>query len=162
MRKQRNGEIQLPLHPQGPVVRKYSAEPNMFPCTRRDEPSQAKDVLNADHLDVVADRGYFNSVEILACEQADITVTLPKPMTSGAKADGRFGKQDFAYLPMEDRRARSRPIVIQTKRAAGRCAIIGRRHARNARSSHSARMDLSGALSDGSTSTCATGTAASR
>src|SRR5215831_12768146 len=32
----------------------------------------------ADHLDVVADRGYFNSVEILACEQADITVTLSK------------------------------------------------------------------------------------
>ncbi len=64
--------------------------------------SQVKDVLNTDHLDVVADRGYFNSVEILACEQADITVTLPKPMTSGAKADGRFGKQDFAYLPTED------------------------------------------------------------
>jgi hypothetical protein len=33
---------------------------------------------------------------------ADITVTLPKPMTSGAKSDGRFGKQDFAYLPTED------------------------------------------------------------
>src|SRR6266480_1514589 len=27
--------------------------------------SQAKDVLHADHLDVVADRGYFNSPEIL-------------------------------------------------------------------------------------------------
>ena len=64
--------------------------------------SQAKEVLEADHLDVVADRGYFNSTEILACEQADITVTLPKPMTSGAKADGRFGKQDFVYLPAED------------------------------------------------------------
>jgi transposase len=64
--------------------------------------SQAKDVLHADHLDAVADRGYFNSPEILACEQADITVTLPKPMTSGAKADGRFGKQDFVYLPTED------------------------------------------------------------
>jgi transposase len=63
---------------------------------------QAKDVLHADHLDAVADRGYFNSTEILACEQADITVTLPKPMTSGAKADGRFGKQDFVYLPTED------------------------------------------------------------
>jgi hypothetical protein len=50
----------------------------------------------------VADRGYFNSPEILACEQADITVTLPKPMTSGATADGRFGKQDFVYLPTED------------------------------------------------------------
>ncbi|HWY03215.1 MAG TPA: IS1182 family transposase [Candidatus Acidoferrum sp.] len=64
--------------------------------------SQAKDVLGADHLDVVADRGYFNSPEILACEQADITVTMPKPMTSGAKSDGRFGKQDFVYLPTED------------------------------------------------------------
>ena len=64
--------------------------------------SQAKDVLGADHLDVVADRGYFNSPEILACEQADITVTMPKPMTSGAKSDGRYGKQDFAYLPTED------------------------------------------------------------
>src|ERR1700675_3619174 len=64
--------------------------------------SQAKEVLGADHLDAVADRGYFNSTEILACEQADITVTLPKPMTSGAKADGRFGKQDFVYLPTED------------------------------------------------------------
>jgi transposase len=64
--------------------------------------SQAKEVLGVDHLDAVADRGYFNSPEILACEQADITVTLPKPMTSGAKADGRFGKQDFVYLPTED------------------------------------------------------------
>src|SRR5215510_13858821 len=63
---------------------------------------QAKEVLHADHLDVVADRGYFNSPEILACEQADITVTLPKPMTSGAKSEGRFGKQDFFYLPTED------------------------------------------------------------
>jgi transposase len=63
---------------------------------------QAKDALHAEHLDAVADRGYFNSTEILACEQADITVTLPKPMTSGAKADGRFGKQDFVYLPTED------------------------------------------------------------
>jgi hypothetical protein len=64
--------------------------------------SQAKDVLGADHLDVVADRGYYNSPEILACEQADITVTMPKPMTSGAKSDGRFGKQDSVYLPGED------------------------------------------------------------
>jgi transposase len=64
--------------------------------------SQAKAVLGADRLDVVADRGYFNSPEILACAQADIIVTLPKPMTSGAKSDGRFGKQDFVYLSAED------------------------------------------------------------
>ena len=64
--------------------------------------SQAKQALGADHLDAVADRGYFNSPEILACDQAGITVTLPKPMTSTAKSDGRFGKQDFVYLPTED------------------------------------------------------------
>jgi transposase len=62
----------------------------------------AKEVLGADHLDAVADRGYFNGIEILACEQADIAVTLPKPMTSGARSKGRFVKQDFVYLPTED------------------------------------------------------------
>ena len=64
--------------------------------------SGAKAVLQIDKLDVVADRGYFNGVEILACDRAGITVTLPKPMTSGAKLEGRFGKQDFVYLPEED------------------------------------------------------------
>ena len=62
----------------------------------------AKAALRADRLDAVADRGYFNSEEILACAQAGITVTLPKPMTSGAKAEGRFGKQDFVYQPAAD------------------------------------------------------------
>ena len=28
--------------------------------------------------------------------------TLPKPLTSGAKSEGRFGKQDFVYLPEKD------------------------------------------------------------
>ena len=64
--------------------------------------SGAKAVLQTDKLDAVADRGYFNSVEILACDRAGIAVTLPKPMTSGAKLEGRFGKQDFVYLPEED------------------------------------------------------------
>lgn len=62
----------------------------------------AKEALQTETLEVVADRGYFDSNEILACAEAKITVTLPKPMTSGAKADGRFGKQDFAYLPDQD------------------------------------------------------------
>jgi transposase len=63
---------------------------------------QAKAVLQVEKLEAVADRGYYHGEEILACEEADITVTLPKPMTSGAKAKGRFGKQDFVYLPEED------------------------------------------------------------
>jgi Transposase DDE domain len=63
---------------------------------------ETKATLQTDTLEAVADRGYFSGEEILACEQAGITVTLPKPMTSGAKSDGRFGKQDFVYLPEED------------------------------------------------------------
>jgi transposase len=63
---------------------------------------EAKATLGADSLDAVADRGYFNGEEILACEKAGITVTLPKPMTSGFIAKGRFGKQDFRYLADED------------------------------------------------------------
>jgi hypothetical protein len=47
---------------------------------------KAKVVLGLDELDVVADRGDFSSLEILACDRADITVTLPKPVTSGIKA----------------------------------------------------------------------------
>ena len=64
--------------------------------------TETKATLQTDTLEAVADRGYFSGEEILACDQAGITVTLPKPMTSGAKADGRFGKQDFVYLPEQD------------------------------------------------------------
>ena len=63
---------------------------------------QSKAVLESDRLDVVTDRGYFNSEEILACHEAAITVTLPKPLTSNSKAKGRFGKQDFVYLAEDD------------------------------------------------------------
>jgi transposase len=63
---------------------------------------QAKAVLKAETIEAVADRGYFSSPEILECHEAGITVTLPKPLTSGAKSEGRFGKQDFVYLPEED------------------------------------------------------------
>ena len=63
---------------------------------------EAKATLEVENLDAVADRGYFSSEEILACEKAGITVTLPKPMTSNSKAQGRFGKQDFRYLAGED------------------------------------------------------------
>jgi transposase len=63
---------------------------------------KAKATLQTDTLEAVADRGYFSGLEILACEKEHIAVTLPKPMTSRAKAEGRFGKQDFRYAPDED------------------------------------------------------------
>jgi len=63
---------------------------------------QTKEALETDTLDVVADRGYFSSEEILACHEASITVTLPKPMTSGSRSKGRFVKQDFRYVAADD------------------------------------------------------------
>ena len=46
--------------------------------------NQAKAALEAENLEAFADRGYFKGEEILACDEAGITVTLPKPQTSEA------------------------------------------------------------------------------
>lgn len=59
---------------------------------------QAREATGIGALTVIADRGYFNGEEILACEEAGITAFVPKPLTSNSKADGRFGKQDFIYI----------------------------------------------------------------
>jgi transposase len=64
--------------------------------------NQAKAALEAESIEAFADRGYFKGEEVLACEEAGITVTLPKPQTSEAKSEGRFGKQDFRYVAEED------------------------------------------------------------
>jgi transposase len=63
---------------------------------------QAKTALGVDALDVLADRGYFSGEEILACAPLGVTPTLPRPLTSAAKAKGRFGKQDFVYVVEND------------------------------------------------------------
>ena len=63
---------------------------------------EAQAAMGASDLTAIADRGYFKSDEIRACEAADVTPMVPKPLTSGAKADGRFGKPDFIYDPEED------------------------------------------------------------
>jgi transposase len=60
---------------------------------------QTKAVTGADSLTVLADRGYFSGEEIVACEAAGVIPIVPKLLTSGAKAAGRFGKQDFIYQP---------------------------------------------------------------
>jgi transposase len=63
---------------------------------------QAKAAMGGEALDVLADRGYFNGEEVLACEPLGVTPYMPKPLTSGSKAEGRFGKQDFVYVPDDD------------------------------------------------------------
>jgi Transposase DDE domain/Transposase domain (DUF772) len=64
--------------------------------------AQAKAAMGVESLDVLADRGYFSGEEVLACEPLGVTPYVPRPLTSGAKADGRFGKQDFVYIPEQD------------------------------------------------------------
>jgi transposase len=63
---------------------------------------EAKAAMGVEALEVLADRGYFSGQEVLACEPLGVTPYAPKPLTSGAKARGRFGKQDFVYRPDED------------------------------------------------------------
>lgn len=48
--------------------------------------NQAREEIEAESLTVVADRGYYKGLEILACEQAGITTFVPNPLTSGSKA----------------------------------------------------------------------------
>ena len=61
-----------------------------------------KEVLAVDQLEVVADRGYYTSEQILECAEADISVSVPKPQTSNNRARGQFGKPDFRYVASED------------------------------------------------------------
>lgn len=57
----------------------------------------ARAAMGVEKITVIADRGYFKGEEILACREAGITAIVPKTMTSGAKAEGRFDKADFIY-----------------------------------------------------------------
>ena len=58
---------------------------------------QARAAMGVEEITAIADRGYFKGEEILACREAGITAIVPKTMTSGAKAEGRFDKADFIY-----------------------------------------------------------------
>src|SRR5687768_4195453 len=62
----------------------------------------ARDALGEEKLTVLADRGYFDSEEILKCSEERITTLVPKPITSNSRADGRFDKRDFIYISERD------------------------------------------------------------
>lgn len=63
---------------------------------------QARSATGKEELTVLADRGYFNSPEILECDQVGMIPLVPKPLTSNSKADGRFDKRDFVYVAEDD------------------------------------------------------------
>jgi transposase len=62
----------------------------------------AREACGKKTLTALADRGYFNGEEILRCEETGITALVPKPLTSGSRADERFDKRDFVYNARRD------------------------------------------------------------
>lgn len=53
-------------------------------------------------LIAIADRGYYDSKELLKCHEAGIAAIVPNSATSNATAEGRFGKDDFIYDQFRD------------------------------------------------------------
>ena len=64
--------------------------------------TQARTEMGIKDLEVIADRGYYKSQEIKACEDAGLMPYVPKSHTSNNKARGLFDKSDFRYLPETD------------------------------------------------------------
>jgi len=63
---------------------------------------RAREAIGSKSLSALADRGYFSGEQILKCGQAGITALVPKPLTSGGRAAGRFDKRDFVYNAKRD------------------------------------------------------------
>ena len=63
---------------------------------------KAQEALGRKGIGVLADRGYYKGQEIAECEKAGVNTCVPKPLTSGSKAEGRFGKMDFIYIAKSD------------------------------------------------------------
>lgn len=62
----------------------------------------AREAMGKKRLRAYADRGYFSGPQIKACDEAGVKAFVPKPMTSNAKAEGRFDKGDFIYIARDD------------------------------------------------------------
>ena len=64
--------------------------------------AQAQEAVGKKEITVVADRGYYSGNEILACEELGVLPLVPKPLTSGNRAQGLFDKRDFVYYAARD------------------------------------------------------------
>ena len=62
----------------------------------------AREAMGRNKLKAFADRGYFAAPQIKSCDDTQISAFVPKPMTSNAKAEGRFSKADFVYVRRDD------------------------------------------------------------
>ncbi len=58
---------------------------------------KTQEALAAKALSVVADKGYYNGKEVLACDTIGVTAYVAKPLTSANTARGLYGKESFKY-----------------------------------------------------------------
>lgn len=64
--------------------------------------TRAKDTLESDHLEAIADMGYYNGDEVKKCVDEGIVPYIPKPNTSANSQLGLFGKEAFTYDAQND------------------------------------------------------------
>jgi len=57
----------------------------------------ARDILEVEKIDVVADKGYYKIEDIEACEKAGMTPYVPRPQRGPAVREGFFRKDEFRY-----------------------------------------------------------------
>ncbi len=62
----------------------------------------AREILEVEKIDVVADKGYFKIEDIEACEKAGMTPYVPQPQRGPAVAKGLFRKDEFNYDAARD------------------------------------------------------------
>jgi hypothetical protein len=53
-------------------------------------------------ITVLADRGYFNGDQVLACENTGVLPCIPKTLTSSSAKRGFFTRRDFFYNAVKD------------------------------------------------------------
>jgi transposase len=62
----------------------------------------ARTILDVEKIDVVADKGYFRTEDIEACEKAGLTPHVPRPQRGSSAAKGYFRKDEFRYDAQRD------------------------------------------------------------
>lgn len=63
---------------------------------------RAKEMLEVESLEVVADGGYYNGEEIRDCTEVAIVPYIPQASSSSSKRVGLYTKEDFHYDPEND------------------------------------------------------------
>ena len=62
----------------------------------------AREATGSEEITVLADRGYFNGDQVLACENTGVLPCVPKTLTSSSAKRGLFTRQDFFYDTEKD------------------------------------------------------------